>query len=70
MISSKTLFFLIVGMSGIACAMLYSAIGSSIDEAGVLHEPFFLIPVGYALMFIGVIGSLFSFLLSLRHQTR
>ncbi|MFD3191919.1 DUF3955 domain-containing protein [Sedimentitalea sp. HM32M-2] len=70
MINFTTLVFLIIGISGVGCALLFSAIGATVDSAGMLHEPFFLIPVGYALMLIGVVGSIFSFLLSLRRRIR
>jgi len=40
---------------GIACAVAYSLIGSYVDEAGMLHEPFGLIPIGYLSVFIGLV---------------
>lgn len=41
---------------GIACLLEKSLIGSYVDEEGWLHEPFFLIPTGFLLIAIGVVG--------------
>lgn len=41
---------------GLACLLAKSFIGSYADEEGWLHEPFFLIPTGYFLIAIGVVG--------------
>lgn len=38
-----------------AAAMLYAGANSTLDADGVLHEPFFLIPVGYALGIAAVV---------------
>lgn len=49
-------------LSGISCFLLSAAIGSTIDSNGVLHEPFFLIPIGYLFILIGLIsGFLYLF---------
>ena len=70
MIGTKTYIFIAIGFLGIACAILFSLIGQTVDANGVLHEPFFLIPVGYALMAVGTVGSLTSYLLSVRREPR
>ncbi len=38
--------------SGLACFALFLMIGAVIDEQGILHEPFALIPIGW--VFIGL----------------
>lgn len=45
---------------GLACFMAFNMIGSTVDEAGVLHEPFGLLPIGFGLLFIGVLIALFG----------
>ncbi|WP_362843467.1 DUF3955 domain-containing protein [Aeromonas salmonicida] len=37
-------------------------IGSTVDDAGVLHEPFGLLPIGFGLLSIGVLVVLFGWL--------
>lgn len=59
------LMFLAIGLAGIACALLYSAIGSTIDEQGFLREPFFLIPIGFALTIVGAAGTVTTGLIGL-----
>jgi len=41
----------------LTCSVSFHAIGSSVGPDGVLHEPFALIPIGYALA-AGSIGAL------------
>ena len=41
----------------LTCSVSFHAIGSSVGPDGVLHEPFGLIPIGYALA-AGSIGAL------------
>lgn len=48
---------------GILSFLICGWIGSTVDEQGVLHEPFFLVPLGYLLFFIGIILALVHFLL-------
>ncbi|MGY3858446.1 DUF3955 domain-containing protein [Aeromonas veronii] len=38
---------------GVASFMAFSLMGSSLDEAGCLHEPFALLPLGYLLLLAG-----------------
>lgn len=43
---------------GIACFIALTLIGSDVDEEGLLHEPFALIPIGYLLCFAGILSVL------------
>lgn len=51
---------------GIASFAAFLMIGSSIDENGMLREPFALLPIGYLLLFLGtlltLLGRLRSFI--------
>ncbi|WP_339357886.1 DUF3955 domain-containing protein [Aeromonas sp. MR19] len=47
---------------GLACYMAFNMIGSTVDEAGVLHEAFGLLPIGFGLLLIGVLVVLFGWL--------
>ena len=38
------LFFLYLSL---ICMIAYQSIGSTVDEQGILHEPFALIPIGW-----------------------
>lgn len=49
-LTSLTLFLLAIG-----CTIAYNIIGSYVDEDEFLNEPFFLIPIGYLLAFVGLI---------------
>ncbi|MBH5317585.1 DUF3955 domain-containing protein [Paenibacillus sp. GSMTC-2017] len=40
---------------GIGCFVAFSIIGSEIAPDGTLIEPFFLIPIAYLFLFIGII---------------
>lgn len=40
---------------GILCLLSFALIGSTVDEQGVLHEPFFLIQLGLTWIFISII---------------
>jgi len=50
---------------GIGCAVAYGIIGSEIAPDGTLVEPFFLIPMGYLFLFLGIITGLIVFIRSL-----
>lgn len=39
----------------ILCFGAYFLIGSEVDENGILHEPFALLPLGYVFVLIGAI---------------
>ncbi|WP_088509294.1 DUF3955 domain-containing protein [Burkholderia ubonensis] len=57
--------------AGFACWLAYTAIGSEVDAQGVLHEPFALMPVGWLMVVIGVVGSLIRGIIMLcRRQSR
>lgn len=45
-------------LAGIGCFGLMALLGSSIDSNGILHEPFFLIPMGYFFLLISLISGL------------
>lgn len=38
------------------CLAAKAIIGSRVDQAGILHEPFFLLPVGLALVLLGFVA--------------
>jgi len=46
---------IIMIFGGVICFVLSTVIGSTVDHNGVLHEPFFLIPIGYLFFLIGII---------------
>jgi hypothetical protein len=41
---------------GLACFGLFEVLGSSIAPDGRLHEPFALLPLGWALITLGIVG--------------
>lgn len=47
---------IIMTLTGMGCFLLFKIIGSSLDSNGVLHEPFFLIPIGYLFLLMGLIS--------------
>lgn len=47
----------IMFLGGIGCFLLSMVLGSSIDSEGFLHEPFFLIPIGYLLIALGIVSA-------------
>jgi len=40
---------------GIGCLITYNIIGSEVAPDGALREPFFLIPLGYLFVAIGIV---------------
>ncbi|RTR06558.1 DUF3955 domain-containing protein [Halomonas nitroreducens] len=40
--------------TAVTCGVVYRLIGSHIDTRGVLHEPFFLIPLGWLSLALGL----------------
>lgn len=50
------LFFLSLVLLGVGCGVAFNLIGSTVDANGFLHEPFFLVPIGYLLVFSGLGG--------------
>ena len=52
MFRNKLLWFTALLLSGgLACWGAYALIGSEVDAQGILHEPFFLIPIGWLFVF-------------------
>lgn len=56
----RYLFSLISFIIGIGCMLAFNIIGSEIAPDGMLVEPFFLIPMGFLFVFIGVISSIIT----------
>ncbi|WP_195938062.1 DUF3955 domain-containing protein [Romboutsia sp. 1001713B170131_170501_G6] len=54
----KYILNLIPFIIGIGCFLSFSFIGSEVAPDGTLVEPFFLVPIGYLFLFIGIIGVL------------
>ncbi|PTH56787.1 DUF3955 domain-containing protein [Staphylococcus agnetis] len=52
LISKKLIFITFV--IGVGCLILKSVSPEYIDQSGVLHEYFFLIPIGFALIFLSL----------------
>jgi len=52
---------LLISLSFI-CMAAYNFIGSTIDKNGFLHEPFFLIPIGWLFLFSGIVLFIFAVL--------
>lgn len=50
---------LVLLILGMACLISFKLIGSTIDELGFVHEPFFLVIIGYFLIVLGIIGFIF-----------
>lgn len=52
-------YLTIVGYgTAFALLMVYEYIGAWVDEAGVLHEPFYLIPLAWLSFFLGTLALL------------
>ncbi|KRN98718.1 DUF3955 domain-containing protein [Companilactobacillus kimchiensis] len=58
---------IIMILAGIGCFLLKMMIGSTIDNNGVLHEPFFLLPIGYLFLLLGLISGFIYLFRKLRH---
>ncbi|CEI72440.1 MULTISPECIES: DUF3955 domain-containing protein [Romboutsia] len=54
----KYILNLIPFIISIGCFVSFNFIGSEVAPDGTLVEPFFLIPIGYLFLFIGIIGVL------------
>lgn len=52
----KKFIYTIPFILGVCCFIAFGIMGSTIDANGFIHEPFFLIPVGYLFFFIGLIS--------------
>lgn len=51
-------------MVGFVSWGIFNLMGSTVDANGVLHEPFFLIPVGWLLIMVGALLYAFGFIKS------
>ncbi|ABE55682.1 hypothetical protein Sden_2402 [Shewanella denitrificans OS217] len=40
------------------CWLAVNFIGSTVDSQGILHEPFFLVPIGWLFIFAGLFAAL------------
>lgn len=60
-VMKKYLLALISFIVGIGCLVTYNIIGSEVAPDGTLIEPFFLIPMGYLFVAIGIIVSIVLF---------
>ncbi|WP_102401204.1 DUF3955 domain-containing protein [Haloimpatiens massiliensis] len=61
----KYLLSLISFIIAISCIVAYNIIGSKIAPDGTLIEPFFLIPIGWLFIIIGIVSALIIFITSL-----
>ncbi|CAJ1835840.1 hypothetical protein PEKONANI_02357 [Aeromonas jandaei] len=43
---------------GLSCFVAFELIGATVDDNGLLHEPFALIPVGFLFVTLGVLLAL------------
>lgn len=68
-LSSPICWSLALFIVGGLCFILYSIIGVHVDQNGVLHEAFFLIPIGYLFLLFGL-GFLVTHLLNKRIHKR
>lgn len=48
----------VLAAMGLACFVAFELIGSTVDENGLLHEPFALIPIGFLCVAVGVLLAL------------
>ncbi|WP_374965381.1 DUF3955 domain-containing protein [Lysinibacillus sp. RS5] len=55
---------------GIGCLIAHSIIGAKVGVDGTLIEPFYLIPVGYLLVALGIITRLAVGIVSQVHNTK
>lgn len=55
-------------IDGVLCFFLKSITADFIDSNGILHENFFFIPVGYGLIFVAIILSIISIVLSKKEK--
>lgn len=55
--------------AGLACILCFLISESTVDAEGVLHEQFGFLPIGFGLMFMGMLGELLRIILNL-HQRK
>jgi hypothetical protein len=56
---SRKLAYLFISIT-ILSTLIFNVIGSSVNENGVLEEPFFLIPLSYLSFILGIVFALIS----------
>lgn len=49
-------------LAGLGCFVAFNLLGTTVDAQGLLHEPFALLPLGYLLLFTGMVLSLLPLL--------
>ncbi|PFN23189.1 DUF3955 domain-containing protein [Bacillus cereus] len=55
---------------GVLCIIMFNMIGSEVKPDGTLVEPFFLLPLAYVFVFIGIIAILFVAILSVFRKNK
>ncbi len=55
--SQKKKFSILLIVLGVVLIVLKGLLGDSIDSNGILHEYFFLLPLGFGCIFVGLILS-------------
>ncbi len=45
----------LLNLAGLGCFVAFNLLGSTLDAQGFLHEPFALLPLGYLLLFTGMV---------------
>ncbi|MFD2115882.1 DUF3955 domain-containing protein [Paenibacillus yanchengensis] len=68
--TKKYMFAITPIMLGLVCFISKAAVGSYVADDGTLVEPFFLLPIGFLLLFSGIIATLFVAISSLRKRNK
>ncbi|MGE7024527.1 DUF3955 domain-containing protein [Solibacillus cecembensis] len=55
---------------GVICFIAYTIIGSNVAADGKLEEPFFLLPIGLLLFFLGIVSLAGMALISMFKKTQ
>lgn len=66
----KYLFTLIPFFIGVSCMVTYNIIGQEVAPDGTLVEPFFLIPLSYLFIAIGIVVGLSVSIVSFYRNTK
>ena len=59
-VSSWMVFYLMIG--AVVCVSAFNIVGQTIDAEGVLHEPFFLIPLFWLFLLLSIIAGIANIL--------
>ena len=51
-----------------ACVLVFNLIGSTVDENGIVQEPFFLLPFAALLVLLGMITGLIAIIGHMKHK--